>query len=72
MFGRKKVKINQGLYSRLEKIAVMQGCSSADEFVERVLENEMDRLNAAQDGPEMTAQEIESIASKLKGLGYLE
>lgn len=68
----KKLKVSEGLYARLEKIAVLQGCASADEYVQRVLENEVDRVLAQEDAPEMSAQEVENIAAKLKGLGYLE
>ncbi|MGI6525595.1 MAG: hypothetical protein ACOX2O_09960 [Bdellovibrionota bacterium] len=70
--GNKKVKINSELYSKLEKVCAMQGCSSVDEYVAGILEIEADKVLASGAAPEMSAAEIEDIANKLKGLGYLE
>ena len=68
--GDKKVKISSELYSKLEKLCEMQGCASVDEYVTRVLEDTAERaLSATSD---ISAAEIDDIANKLKGLGYLE
>ncbi len=73
MFGKgKKISVPSTLYSKLEKVSAVQGCTSVDEYVERILENEAERVLASQEGAEISAAEVESIASKLKGLGYLE
>jgi hypothetical protein len=70
--GDKKVKISSELYSKLEKLCELQGCASVDEYVSRVLEDTAERSLAAYGSSEMSAEEIDDIANKLKGLGYLE
>lgn len=71
MFG-KKIKVSSQLYQRLKAASDTMGCSSLEEFVEKILENEASRIlaKAGKLGP--TAEEIREAAQKLKGLGYLE
>ncbi len=60
----KSIKINPGLWKRVEEYATKAGYSSATEFVEHVLERELSRAE------EETDQE--KVERRLKGLGYLE
>lgn len=59
-----KIKIERGLYQRLEKVAQAAGYASVDEFVTHMLEK------AAAD-----AEKVESeaeVRKRLQGLGYIE
>jgi len=58
------IKFNKDLLKRIEKCAQQQGYTSAQEFVEHVLDKELSRLEEAESD--------EAITRKLKGLGYLE
>lgn len=79
MFGP-KVKIRPALYEKLKEAAALIGCSSVDEFAERALESEVTRVlvsaqqKATAPGSSTAAsqQDVQKIADKLKGLGYLE
>jgi len=61
-----KVKVDDGLYERLKKVATLAGYSSPDEFITHMIEKELLELEG--DGGASDAQVIE----RLKGLGYLE
>jgi metal-responsive CopG/Arc/MetJ family transcriptional regulator len=60
----KSIKLNSDLWKRVEEHAAKAGYSSAEEFVEHVLEKELAREEP--DDPEG------QIERRLKGLGYLE
>ncbi len=62
-----KVKVDDGLYERLKKVATLAGYSSPDEFITHMIEKELLELEGAEGGAS-DAQVIE----RLKGLGYLE
>jgi len=68
----KKVKVKSELYSKLEKVCEIQGCASVDEYIAKTLESDADKILADSAAPQMSAEEIDKIASKLQGLGYLE
>lgn len=70
--GEKKLKVTSELYAKLEKVCEYQGCASVDEYIARVLEDDAERVLASNASGEMSAKEVEDIANKLKGLGYLE
>jgi metal-responsive CopG/Arc/MetJ family transcriptional regulator len=59
-----KVKLNDDLWAKVNKVAMAAGYSSPEEFVEHVLEREIAKLEDAQ-----TDQEI---VARLKGLGYID
>jgi len=61
---RPTIKLNKNLWERIRRCARAAGYSSAQEFVEHVLEKELARLE--------DAESDEEIVKKLKGLGYLE
>ena len=58
-----KIKINEPLYNKIEKCAEIAGYSSSDEFVQHILQKEVDRLLDADNDPE--------VLERLKGLGYI-
>lgn len=58
------VKLPKELSERIQRCAKAAGYSSAQEFVEHVLERELAKLEDAQSDDE--------IVKKLKGLGYID
>ena len=60
----KSIKLNSDLWQRVEQHAQKAGYSSAEEFVEHVLEKAL-----AGEEDEASQQELDK---RLKGLGYLE
>jgi len=58
------VKVKKTLWDRVEQCARVAGYSSAEEFLEHVLERELAKLE--------TADSDEEILQKLRGLGYIE
>ena len=60
----KAIKLNKDLLKRIEKCAEVAGYSSAQEFVEHVLERELARIEETDSD--------EEIARKLQGLGYID
>ncbi len=71
MFGP-KIKISKTLLGKLKAAAETSGCASVQEFAERVLEREADKILSRAGKNELSEKEVEDIANKLKGLGYLE
>ncbi len=71
MFGP-KIKLEQHVLDKVRVAAKLAGASSIEEYVSRTLETEADRIIASTSKQEASASEIEDIANKLKGLGYLE
>jgi hypothetical protein len=68
-----KIKVRKALLDKLQRAAEVSGCVSLEEFVEKILESEADRILLERSGKEgVSAQEVEDIANKLKGLGYLD
>ena len=64
MFGH-RVKLDQALYDRARQVAVTAGFSSVDEFVNHLVERELDRLGLDQE------LDQEQLRERLRGLGYL-
>ncbi|HEX3744485.1 MAG TPA: hypothetical protein VHW09_11165 [Bryobacteraceae bacterium] len=58
------IKVKKELLQRIERYATAAGYSSAQEFVEHIVERELAKLE--------DAQSDEEIARKLKGLGYID
>jgi hypothetical protein len=58
------LKLKKGTWQRVKRCAEAAGYSSAEEFVEHVLEKELAKLEDAESDAE--------IVKKLQGLGYLE
>ncbi len=68
MFGN-KIRIDDELYARAKKCAELAGYSSADEFIQRVLEKEITQIMGTDSGEDETPEEIKK---RLQGLGYIE
>jgi hypothetical protein len=66
-----KIKIRRILMDKLTAAADSLGCS-VEELVDQVLEKEVDRLLSKSQRTEVSQAEVDDIANKLKGLGYLE
>jgi hypothetical protein len=62
---RLKIRLDDGLLGRMQKVADAGGYSTVEEFVLHVLDREMDRLDSDETESE------EEIRRKLEGLGYL-
>ena len=60
-----KLKIDNEMKDRLDKVSEAGGYSSAEEFVLHVIRRELDKLDPGTDESE------EDIKKKLKGLGYM-
>lgn len=59
----------------IEKIKVaseIMGCASMEEFAEKTLLAEANKVIASTAKKEVSKQEVEDITNQLKGLGYLE
>ena len=67
-----KLKISQVVIEKIKVAAAIAGCASIDEFAERALLAEADRVIASTSKREASAAEVEEITNQLKGLGYLE
>jgi hypothetical protein len=64
-----RVKIDDELYERAKKCAELAGYSSADEFIQHVVEKEITRIMGTGSGESDTPEEIKK---RLQGLGYIE
>jgi metal-responsive CopG/Arc/MetJ family transcriptional regulator len=58
------IKLNKDLMERIKRCADAAGYSSAQEFVEHVLEKELAKIE--------TSDSDEDILKKLQGLGYID
>ena len=67
----KKIKISDSLAERIQVAVQILGCTT-DEFVEKVLFAEADKVLRSTSSKTVSADEVSKIADKLKGLGYLE
>ena len=66
-----KIKIRRVLMDKLTIAAETLGCT-VEELVDQVLEKEVDRVLSKSGRSEVSQAEVDDIANKLKGLGYLE
>jgi metal-responsive CopG/Arc/MetJ family transcriptional regulator len=60
----KSIKIRKELYQRMEQCSAAGGYSSAEEFIEHILEREIAKLG--------DAESDEEIVRKMRGLGYID
>ena len=65
MFGGPKIKVEKDLYDKLSKVAEAGGYSSVDEFVQHILDREMQKIDPG------TNEDPEKMREKLRGLGYI-
>lgn len=66
-----KIKIRRVLMDKVTAAAEVMGCT-VEELVDQVLEREVDRVLSKSGRSEVSQAEVDDIANKLKGLGYLE
>lgn len=59
-----KINLDSGLYDRAQQVAKIAGYSSVEEFINRCVEKELNKL----DLDKSEAQ----VADQLRGLGYIE
>ncbi len=59
-----KIKIDDGMYERVKKVAELAGYPTPEEFIVHVLEKELSVLESASTDAEVT--------ERLRGLGYIE
>ncbi|MCO6430857.1 MAG: hypothetical protein J5J00_08345 [Deltaproteobacteria bacterium] len=71
MFGP-KIKIRPALMEKLKQAAEIVGCSSVNEYAEKVLESESAKVLASSGKSAISKEALQDITHKLKGLGYLE
>jgi metal-responsive CopG/Arc/MetJ family transcriptional regulator len=64
MFGRGGIKLDKELLERAERVSRAAGYASVQEFVQHVLERELDKLD--KDGADE-----EEIRKRMQGLGYI-
>lgn len=69
--GGNKLKIDDALYQKVKVAAGILGCT-LEEFVERTLERETEQVIAQTSSQQPSQEEVDEIANRLKGLGYLE
>jgi len=65
MFGGPKVKLEKDLYEKLKKFAEVAGYSSLDEFVNHILERELQAMDIG------GSEDSEKMREKLRRLGYI-
>ena len=59
-----KIKIDDGLFNRVKKVAEIGGYADPEEFIVHMIEKELAKIDD-------TGSEAE-VTERLKGLGYLE
>ena len=59
-----KIRVDDGLYERVKKVAQLAGYATPEEFVVHVIEKELSVLESASTDADVT--------ERLRGLGYIE
>lgn len=67
-----KIKISDTLIEKVKEACELTGSVTPDEFVERAVQKEVDRVFSQAPQREISKSEVDDIAAKMKGLGYLE
>lgn len=67
-----KLKISDLVIEKIKVASEISGCSSAEEFAEKVLLAEANKVIASTSKRQASDKEVEDITNQLKGLGYLE
>ena len=66
-----KISIASNIHEKIRMAAENLGCS-IEEFASKTLETEADRVISQSGAAGPSTADVEDIANKLKGLGYLE
>ena len=69
---KKKITVSDATMELISKAVEISGASSVDEFAEQVLSKEATKIISQAGKGDVSQSEIDDIANKLKGLGYLE
>ena len=64
MFGGPRIKLDKDLLDRAERVSKAAGYASVQEFVQHVVERELDKLD--RDGAS-----VDEIRKRMQGLGYI-
>lgn len=64
MFGGNKIKLDKDLLARAARVSEAAGYASVEEFVQHVLERELDKLDQG-------GADEEEIRKRMQGLGYI-
>ena len=67
MFGH-KIKLNNEIYQKCKDAAEKTGCSSVEEFIINIIEQETEKILSQSDNQ----QDLDAIKNKLQGLGYID
>jgi len=63
--GGNKIKLEKDVHEKLKKFAAAAGYSSLDEFVNHILERELQAMDTGGN------EDPEAMREKLRGLGYI-
>ena len=64
LFGGPRIKLDKDLLARAERVSAAAGYASVEEFVQHVLERELDKLDQG-------GADEEEIRKRMQGLGYI-
>ncbi len=67
-----KVKLAKKVLDKARVASQILGCATVEEFINKIVEVEADKVIATTGSKEVSAADVEDIANKLKGLGYIE
>lgn len=68
-----KVSLPKGVLEKAKRASEASGCASLEEYIEKIVERDADKvLSQTAGNKELSKAEVDDIANKLKGLGYLE
>lgn len=67
-----KLKISDLVIEKIKVASEISGASSPEEFAERILLAEANKVIASTSKRQASDKEVEDITNQLKGLGYLE
>jgi len=67
-----KIKLSKAVYEKARRASELSGCSTIEEYIEKIVERDADRVLSQSGNKAVSKEEIDNIANQLKGLGYLE
>ena len=67
-----KIKISDAVLEKARRAAEQLGSASLDEYIEKIVERDADRVLSQSNNKKLSEAEVQNIANSLKGLGYLE
>lgn len=67
-----KVKLSKKVLDKARVASQILGCATVEEFIEKTIETEADKVMAQTGSKELSAAEVEDVAKQLQGLGYID